>query len=66
MSIPPLRRPRPSFTKSLREQNISIRQLAHKLKCEYPVALTASSMSLAKRRSMKSREPSRSLENGSS
>ncbi len=38
VSIPPLTAAKALLYKELREQNISIRQLAHKLKCEYPVA----------------------------
>src|ERR1700747_3663513 len=38
VSIPPLTAAKALLYKELREQNISIRQLAQKLKCEYPVA----------------------------
>ncbi len=38
VSIPPLTAAKALLYKELREQNISIRQLAHKLNCEYPVA----------------------------
>lgn len=38
VSIPPLTAAKALLYKELREQNISIRRLAHKLKCEYPVA----------------------------
>jgi len=38
VSITPLTAAKALLYKELREQNISIRQLAQKLKCEYPVA----------------------------
>ena len=38
VSIPPLTAAKALLYKELRDQNISIRQLAQKLKCEYPVA----------------------------
>jgi antitoxin HicB len=38
VSIPPLTAAKALLYKELREQNISIRQLAHRMKCEYPVA----------------------------
>ncbi len=38
VGIPPLTAAKALLYKELHEQNISIRQLAHKLKCEYPVA----------------------------
>jgi antitoxin HicB len=38
VSIPPLTAAKALLYRELREQNISIRQLAQKLKCEYPIA----------------------------
>jgi len=38
VSIPPLTAAKALLYKELREQNVSIRQLAQKLHCEYPVA----------------------------
>jgi len=38
VTIPPLTAAKALLYKELREQNISIRQLAQKLKCAYPVA----------------------------
>src|SRR5262245_52291871 len=38
VTIPPLTAAKALLYKELREQNLSIRQLAQKLKCEYPVA----------------------------
>ena|SRR5438874_12668071 len=38
VSIPPLTAAKALLYKELREQNVSIRQLAKKLHCEYPVA----------------------------
>jgi antitoxin HicB len=38
VSIPPLTAAKALLYKELREQNVSIRQLAQKLRCEYPVA----------------------------
>lgn len=38
ISIPPLTAAKALLYKELREQNVSIRQLARKLHCEYPVA----------------------------
>lgn len=38
ISIPPLTAAKALLYKELREQNVSIRQLAQKLRCEYPVA----------------------------
>src|SRR4051794_34393105 len=38
VTIPPLTAAKALLYKELREQNLSIRQLARKLRCEYPVA----------------------------